>query len=109
MGKTTSSLPLRRSARVNIGCPVRISGMLANNVPFAEDAQIVTLSKFGAKIEDSYSATGGNAGEGTAPAGKNPGSSKLFGLAGRARRAQVRWESSTRRRLPASWELISPT
>ena len=51
MGKTTSSLPLRRSSRVNIGCPVRISGMLAKNVPFAEDAQIVTLSKFGARLK----------------------------------------------------------
>jgi len=51
MGKTSSSLPVRRSARVNIGCPVRISGMLAKNVPFAEDARIVTLSKFGAKLK----------------------------------------------------------
>jgi hypothetical protein len=50
MGKMTSSLPLRRSARVNIGCPVRISGTLANHVPFAENAKIVTLSKFGAKL-----------------------------------------------------------
>jgi hypothetical protein len=37
--------------RVNIGCPVRISGTLANHVPFAEDAQIVTLSKYGAKLK----------------------------------------------------------
>ena len=51
MGKTASSLPIRRSTRVNIGCPVRISGMLANQVPFAEDAQIVTLSKYGAKLK----------------------------------------------------------
>jgi hypothetical protein len=51
MGKTTSSLPMRRSARVNLGCPVRISGLLQNNVPFAEDTQIVTLSKFGAKLK----------------------------------------------------------
>jgi hypothetical protein len=35
---------------VNIGCPVRISGTLANHAPFAEDAQIVTLSKYGAKL-----------------------------------------------------------
>jgi len=51
MGKTAGSLPIRRSARVNIGCPVRISGMLANQVPFAEDTQIVTVSKFGAKLK----------------------------------------------------------
>lgn len=50
MGKMNSSVPYRRSARVNIGCPVRISGMLNSHSPFAEDAQIVTLSKFGAKI-----------------------------------------------------------
>jgi hypothetical protein len=29
---------------------VRISGKLANHVPFAENAHIVTLSKFGAKL-----------------------------------------------------------
>jgi len=51
MGKTTSSLPLRRSTRVNIGCVVRISGKLSGHVPFAENAQIVTLSKFGAKLK----------------------------------------------------------
>ena len=51
MGKLTSSIPLRRSARVNIGCGVRISGTLGNNEPFSEDAQIVTVSKFGAKLK----------------------------------------------------------
>jgi len=51
MGKISSTLPLRRSARVNIGCPVRISGTLWNNVPFAEDTQIITVSKFGAKLK----------------------------------------------------------
>lgn len=50
MGKSASSLPVRRSARVNLGCPVTISGMLANRAPFSENAQIVTLSKFGAKL-----------------------------------------------------------
>src|ERR1035441_3564923 len=51
MAKTSSALPLRRSARVNIACPVRISGMLPNHVPFEEDAQIVTVSKFGARLK----------------------------------------------------------
>ncbi len=51
MGKSASSIPLRRSVRVNIGCPVRISGMLANHVPFTENTRIVTLSKFGAKLK----------------------------------------------------------
>lgn len=51
MAKTTSSPPLRRSIRVNIGCPVRISGRLANNMPFVEETHIVTVSKFGAKLK----------------------------------------------------------
>ena len=51
MVKTASSGPLRRSTRVNIGCPVRISGTLANRAPFEEDAQIVTVSKYGAKLK----------------------------------------------------------
>jgi len=51
MGKTSNSPPSRRSGRVNIGCPVRISGMLEKDVPFADDARIVALSKFGAKLK----------------------------------------------------------
>jgi hypothetical protein len=47
----TISPSLRRSARVNIACIVRISGTLSPRLPFAEDAQIVTLSKFGAKLK----------------------------------------------------------
>jgi hypothetical protein len=50
MGKSSSTLPLRRSSRVNIACPVRISGLLPNHIQFAEDAQIVTISKFGARL-----------------------------------------------------------
>ena len=46
-----ASVPLRRSSRVNIACPVRISGTLANRAPFAEDARIVTVSKYGAKLK----------------------------------------------------------
>jgi len=50
MIKTPGSLPLRRSPRVNIGCPVMISGMLGNNLPFAEETRVVTISKHGAKL-----------------------------------------------------------
>jgi hypothetical protein len=50
MGKTANSLTMRRSARVNVCCPVRISGLLRSNIPYVEDTQIVTLSKFGAKL-----------------------------------------------------------
>jgi hypothetical protein len=53
MGKMMSSIPYRRSARVNIGCPIRISGLLPTKAPFSEDAQILTISKFGAKIKTS--------------------------------------------------------
>lgn len=51
MGKMASSAPVRRSARVNLGCLVRISGMLRDDVPYEDDAQIVTLSKFGARLK----------------------------------------------------------
>jgi hypothetical protein len=51
MAKMTSSLPARRSTRLNISCPVRISGKLGNNVPFAEEAQVVTVSQYGAKLK----------------------------------------------------------
>ena len=51
MGRTASSLPLRRSVRINIGCPVRISGKLANNAPFTEDTRVLTISKYGAKMK----------------------------------------------------------
>lgn len=50
MGKSLGSFPMRRSARVNLGCPVRISGTLAKGTPFDVEAKIVTLSKYGAKI-----------------------------------------------------------
>ena len=41
---------LRRSPRINVGCPVAISGKLPNNIPFKEQAQVVTISKYGAKL-----------------------------------------------------------
>ncbi len=51
MPKATGALPLRRSSRVNIACPVKISGTLPNHAPFEETAQIVTISKFGARLK----------------------------------------------------------
>lgn len=51
MAKRSALVPVRRSARVNVGCRVRISGTLANNGPFTEDTQIVTVSKHGAKLK----------------------------------------------------------
>ncbi|MFZ0959992.1 MAG: hypothetical protein WAO35_03740 [Terriglobia bacterium] len=51
MAKATGFLPQRRSARVNAGCRVRVSGTLANNEPFTEETEIVTVSKYGAKLK----------------------------------------------------------
>ena len=51
MAKTPGALPMRRSTRVNIGCPVRISGLMPNHAPFEEIAQIVSVSKYGARLK----------------------------------------------------------
>ncbi len=51
MAKTSGALPMRRSTRVNIGCPVRISGLMPNHAPFEEIAQIVSVSKYGARLK----------------------------------------------------------
>jgi len=48
---TANSPPVRRSSRVNITCPVRISGQLREHAPFDEDAQLVTISKYGGKLK----------------------------------------------------------
>jgi hypothetical protein len=50
MPKVGGSSNLRRSARINVGCPVAISGKLPNNIPFKEQARVVTVSKYGAKM-----------------------------------------------------------
>lgn len=50
MAKPTGQAPLRRSTRVNVGVPVRISGTLPGNKSFSEDTHAVTISKFGVKI-----------------------------------------------------------
>jgi len=50
MPKIGGSNNLRRSARINVGCPVAISGKLSNNIPFKEQARVVTISKHGAKM-----------------------------------------------------------
>jgi len=51
MAEATSSQPFRRSARVNIAWPVRIMGTFRDNQPFREDTQVLTISKFGAKLK----------------------------------------------------------
>jgi len=51
MADKPSSSPLRRSARVNIRLPVKISGTLPDHKPFTEETVVLTVSKYGAKIK----------------------------------------------------------
>jgi hypothetical protein len=51
MAEKSASSPLRRSARVNIRMPVKISGTLPDGKPFNEESYVMTVSKFGAKIK----------------------------------------------------------
>lgn len=51
MGEETEPATLRRSSRVNIAIPVRVSGMLADKKPFTEDTYVVSISKYGAKLK----------------------------------------------------------
>ncbi len=43
--------PLRRSSRVNVRIPVTISGTLGDNTPFVEDTTILSISKYGARVQ----------------------------------------------------------
>ena|SRR3990172_6079235 len=52
--KEDSKPPLRRSARVNGRVPVTISGTLPDNQTFAEETHILTISKYGAKLQSQY-------------------------------------------------------
>lgn len=51
MPKAAVHLPLRRSTRINVRIPVRISGNFPDGAPFTEETFVVTVSKFGAKIK----------------------------------------------------------
>jgi hypothetical protein len=51
MGNEKEPAPLRRSSRVNIRVPVTISGTLPDNRPFSEDTFILSVSKYGAKVQ----------------------------------------------------------
>ncbi len=51
MAEKPAPASLRRSARVNIRIPVRLSGKLADQTPFTEETIVLTVSKFGAKIK----------------------------------------------------------
>ncbi len=49
--KPAGSAPLRRSARIQVRMPVLISGKLEDGKAFKEEALILTVSKFGAKLK----------------------------------------------------------
>lgn len=51
MAKEASRAFLRRSSRVNVRIPVRLSGTLPDNKPFTEETFVVTVSKYGAKVK----------------------------------------------------------
>ena len=51
MTKQPGGAALRRSARINVNLPVTISGALPDGKRFSEDALILTVSKFGAKLK----------------------------------------------------------
>jgi PilZ domain len=49
--KPTGPPPLRRSARVQVRVPVVISGTFPDGSPFREKGQVVTVSKYGARLK----------------------------------------------------------
>lgn len=51
MAKKADPAYLRRSSRVNVLIPVKISGALPDNQSFSEDTFVFTVSKYGAKIQ----------------------------------------------------------
>jgi hypothetical protein len=53
MTKGPSKAPLRRSARVSLRIPVTVLGKLADGRSFQEEASVLTVSKFGAKLKTS--------------------------------------------------------
>ena len=97
MGKIGTTPPFRRSTRVNISCPVRISGMSANHLPFAETAQVVTVSKFGARLKTSTPLVEGTQIKLKPLFGKNSGTFKVVwvGREGTPRAGEVGLEHAT--------------
>jgi PilZ domain len=51
--KSPSPTSLRRSVRVQVRVPVIVSGTFPGGSPFRQEAQIVTVSKYGAKVRTS--------------------------------------------------------
>jgi hypothetical protein len=51
MPTNDSGAALRRSARVNVRIPVKLSGTLPGGKIFTEETFIITVSKYGAKLK----------------------------------------------------------
>lgn len=51
MSAAPGTPPLRRSSRIQIRIPVLITGKLLDGKPFVQEAQVLTVSKFGARIK----------------------------------------------------------
>ncbi len=51
MDKETPQPPMRRSSRINVRIPVTISGTLGDHTPFVEDTTVLSISKYGAKVQ----------------------------------------------------------
>ncbi len=59
MAEKPSTSPLRRSTRVNLRMPVKISGTLPDNKTFTEETHVLTVSRYGAKIRSQQPLTVG--------------------------------------------------
>jgi hypothetical protein len=51
MSSAPGTSPLRRSSRIQIRIPVLVTGKLADGKPFVQEALVLTVSKFGARIK----------------------------------------------------------
>ncbi|PYV18465.1 MAG: hypothetical protein DMG21_04910 [Acidobacteria bacterium] len=59
MSSTLETPPLRRSARIQIRIPVLITGKLADGRRFVQEAQVLAVSKFGARVKSDVKLTVG--------------------------------------------------
>ncbi len=53
MGPNSAAV-FRRSSRVRVRIPVTIEGELPDGTPFTEETYVVSVSKFGAKLETNF-------------------------------------------------------
>ncbi len=48
--KRSGALPLRRSSRIQLRVPVKLSGTLPEGRHFAQDTHVLSISKYGARL-----------------------------------------------------------